>query len=109
MDPEIASRLDALSQKLGVAVDYLWPALVRLQVVNGIISAGFLILTVATAWISFKKNRKVVPDSAEDVVTAAIFLVSSILSVLALVGFLFFGVQNLVVPEAMALKDLLRQ
>lgn len=55
MDPEVAKRLDALGEKLGVTVEYLWGAAVRFTQAQGwAYSAAFVALIVVCVVVALK-------------------------------------------------------
>ena len=106
LQQEILSRIDKLAEKLGVTVEYIWPHLVRLtviEVIGGIMLTAVLIVAAGLCWRQQEKTEGY--DAQEGWFVAAI-----IVSILAGVGVLLaatLGVPILLEPEAATLRGLL--
>ena len=106
LQQEILSRIDKLAEKLGVTVEYLWPHLVRLtilEVIFGFVLVIILILTAGVLWHQHKKADGY--DAKEGWFVAAV--VASLLAGLGVVLVVTLGVPVLLEPEAATLKGLL--
>lgn len=107
---QILSRIDALSEKLGVAADHLWPALVRYAMVK---NAFFLLAWVVGAAIAIWaiRNRPKSEGYRDEVYVEALFPfgLAALIAILTLSG--LFGLPEVVSgifsPEIAALRELM--
>jgi len=105
---EVLARLDALSAKIGVAVDHLWPALVRYEVAAAhgkLVVTASLYAVVIAAWcgvvLLFRKEH----DAAEMAMIGTGILTTA--AIFATMMGLPEILAALSAPEAAALKALL--
>ncbi len=106
LQQEILTRIDKLAEKLGVTVEYLWPHLVRLtviEVLSGFVLVAALIVVASLCWRQRGKTESY--DAREGWFAATV-----IVGILAGMGILFavtFGIPILLEPEAATLRGLL--
>ena len=107
LQQEILTRIDKLAEKLGVTVEYLWPQLVRLTVIetlSGFMLVAALIVAASLCWRQRGKTESY--DAQDGWLVAAV-----IVSILAGVGILLavtLGIPILLEPEAATLRGLLQ-
>lgn len=105
MQQEILTRVDKLAEKLGVTVEYLWPQLVRLTIIEAVTCILAMAITVVIAgalWIKAKNT-----DSYNDegwVIGAGAASVVAAIFVIVVIG---YSIPALLAPEAVTLKGLL--
>jgi cytochrome bd-type quinol oxidase subunit 2 len=115
---ELLKRLDALAQQLGTSVNYLWHVLVKQGLVQGgtdlMISLFLLILSMIAlhyAKIGYREGPKDRNERGEwpdrYITLSAIGTLSSALLFGMFMGWLYYGLQEVLNPEYYALKELL--
>lgn len=104
--------LDQIAAKLGLTVDYLWPFMVKEQIVQFVVSCLFLVFgLVGMVVVSKYFDYKRISDSdGGGVKNVLIAVVGAVLIVTAFVGFMEFwsNLPNFLNPEYHALKDLMK-
>lgn len=130
---EILQRLDALAAKLGTTVEYLWPALVKEQVAQGVVQMLIAIPPLAAAlacrWIypralakankdmqEYEEKQAGMPrhlsflnDSPDRFYPYTILIVGWLFAATAIIMFVagaYDGIPKIVAPEAAALRGL---
>jgi len=114
---EVFKRLDLLAEKLGVTVDYLWPAMVAKELVIGMsgLLASFLLLTVSFSCIAYAiHNKKRVKDWDEPgfdgvaiIVVFAVGVVGLMVTTAASASLFTSNIARIIAPEAYALESML--
>lgn len=113
LQQEILTRIDALTTKIGVTVEYLWPHLVRLEVVRGVgllvgmilCSIPSLLLIMTALRAEDDRNNAVWHDTSTTKLTIGI-----VFGIGALIFggvFLTSGLPSILAPEATAFQNLL--
>lgn len=109
MDKEILARLDALAEKLGATGEYLWRALVRGEVVGGVVYIALgaflgLICGLVAKWTL--ANRKDA-DSIDSGFWTMGFVFSVLIGTGLFAGFVSQGFLKVYAAEASALRTIL--
>jgi len=119
LQQEILTRIDKLTEKLGVTAEYLWPHLVQYQIALGVsVLVGAVLLSVIS-FICFTQGNKqpltkrnsgygVVEEYGA--VAVVLFVAGVITGVIGLILFVVsitVGIPALIAPEAAAFKSLL--
>ena len=105
LQQEILSRIDKLAEKLGVTVEYLWPQLVRLTVIEAvtvILTAVVAIVVAIVLWVKFTKV-----DSYDNEGWLVGATVMSLIAAGLIISTLCFGIPALLMPEAVTVRGLL--
>lgn len=113
LQQEILTRIDALTEKIGVTAEYLWPHLVKLELARGlgllvgaiVFSAVATVLMCSALYCEGKRN-----DHTWDDVNAwkmAIGVVMGVGAVIFVIIFMVLGLPSIIAPEAAAFKNLL--
>jgi hypothetical protein len=103
--------ISSVAQKMGVATEYFWPALLKQQVVEGACQAAGLLVAIITLSVSlFMLNRmvKAATDANDKCCPVVCFAISSIVSGVGfIVGIVHLStiINKIINPEAMVLLD----
>lgn len=111
MNKEILSRLDLLAEKLGMSVDYLWPALVQQQLIKGVYYAVAALALLIGSFIYWRHAKVLIKDRENPTDVREFHFISSyiVLAAAATFGTVFLGrTQVLFSPEAAAFSELMR-
>ncbi len=115
MQEEILQRLDALAAQLGVTVDYLWPLLVRREMMDGILSLAlwvpFFVIVFAAYlwWLRHASKKNLYDGDSGDFVGPFTILIGVVVGALliALPFVLHSGIMHVMNPEAYALQNII--
>ena len=103
MTPEISRALAELANKLGTSVEYLWPMMVKHEVVTSVTALVVCsVISIASLFAAYKLFRLI--GENEEVVFP--MLLSALLG-LCLLPFGLAEIPDIIVPEAAAIKSLL--
>lgn len=105
MNDQLSNTLAALAQKLGTTVEYLWPKMVRYEVVSGIyttVIAGVISLGLLGLIVVFIR-KAIDNDDPEYCIPAVISFAALLLALMPL----HFGILSITCPEAATIKSLL--
>lgn len=108
MNEELLSRLDQLANKLGTTIDYLWPKLVRYELIsNSAQLAIFCVMFILLTYVAIRLCKAFVKET-EKSESDALFCLTCIVGLIALVilASAVVTVPKVFVPEVAALKTL---
>lgn len=105
---ELLRRLDVLAAKLGVAVDVLWPEMVRMQYVDGAMGMIVGALCLGSGVYAFRNAEEARPKHGYDD-GLEVFVARLVGSSCVIFGavFVWSALSNLAAPQASAFLELL--
>lgn len=105
MNEELLSRLDQLANKLGTTIDYLWPKLVRYELISNTMElAAWTSIFILLIYAAVSFSRIFIKDP-EDTTSFALMCLAAMFALLILPA-IVVTVPKVLVPEVAALKAL---
>lgn len=104
---EILQRLDVVGAKLGVAGDVIWAALLRQQMIDGVMNVLFAVMLLCAGFAAFYHSRKAFLDgSFNEEPKAWILAVCCVACVVFFMVSLNGAITDLFNPQYAALSDI---
>lgn len=105
LQQEILSRIDKLAEKLGVTVEYLWPQLVRLTMIEAftcILAMAVTVVIAVALWVKAKNT-----DSYNNEGWTIGAVAASVIAAIFIIAVIGYSIPALLAPEAVTLRNLL--